>query len=236
MEENSLRLILFLVGIVILLGIYFYDVLQKKRTDEVEEFIVPDREERVEPVMSGEPTFSAVFESQEEVNSAENPVEQDEPEVLSAENSTPEVVQEDIPVAVQSPVIQLAVLSKKGGAFLGATLLDAFTQLNLEFGDMGIFHRYERQDGVEIQQFHVANILEPGTFPVGSMADFESTGIVLFFQANDAVNPEEAFEDMLEVARQLSQRLDARLVDGEMNELMPEKILHIQAQLAALKP
>ena len=236
MEENSLRLILLLVGVVILAGIYFYDVLQKKKTNEAEEFNVPDHDERVEPVMSGEPTFSAVFESQEEVNSAENPVEEDEPEVLSAENSMPEEVQEDIPVAIQSPVIQLAVLSKEGSAFLGATLLDAFAQVNLEFGDMGIFHRYERQDGAEIQQFHVANILEPGTFPVGSMADFESTGIVLFFQANDAVNPEEAFEDMLEVARQLSQRLDARLVDGEMNELMPEKILHIQAQLAAINP
>jgi len=236
MEENSLRLILLLVGVVILAGIYFYDVLQKKKTNEAEEFNVPDHDERVEPVISDEPTFSAVFESQEEVNSVESPVEPNEPEVLSAESSMPDEVQEDIPVAIQSPVIQLAVLSKEGEAFLGTTLLDAFAQVHLEFGDMGIFHRYEQQGDAEIQQFHVANILEPGTFPVGSMADFESTGIVLFFQANDAVNPEEAFEDMLEVARQLSQGLDARLVDGEMNELMPEKITHIQAQLAAINP
>lgn len=231
MEENSLRLILLLVGIVILMGIYFYDVLQKKKTDEIEKFNTSDRDERVEPVMGGESAFSAVFEDQQEIN----PVEQAEPEVLSADDATPEIEQEDIPVAEQAPVIQLAVLSKEGAVLSGTALLDGFTRLNLEFGDMGIFHRYERQDGVEAQQFHVANILEPGTFPVGSMADFESTGIVLFFQANDAVNPEEAFENMLEVALQLSQSFDARLVDGEMNELMPDKITRIQAQLANLK-
>jgi hypothetical protein len=31
MEENSLRLILLIVGVFILLGIYYYDVLQKKK-------------------------------------------------------------------------------------------------------------------------------------------------------------------------------------------------------------
>ena len=231
MEENSLRLILLLVGIVILMGIYFYDVLQKKKNDEVEELNMPDRDERVEPVMNGESAFSAVFEDQQEASS----VGQAEPEVLNADEAAPEVEQEDIPVAEQAPVIQLAVLSREGTVLSGTALLDGFTRLNLEFGDMGIFHRYERQDGVEVQQFHVANILEPGTFPVGSMADFESTGIVLFFQANDAVNPEEAFENMLDVALQLSQSFDARLVDSEMNELMADKITRIQAQLANLK-
>lgn len=231
MEENSLRLILLLVGIVILMGIYFYDVLQKKKNDEVEELNMPGRDERVEPVINGESAFSAVFEGQQEASS----VGQAEPEVLNADEAAPEIEQEDIPVAEQAPVIQLAVLSREGTVLSGTALLDGFTRLNLEFGDMGIFHRYERQDGVEVQQFHVANILEPGTFPVGSMADFESTGIVLFFQANDAVNPEEAFENMLDVALQLSQSFDARLVDSEMNELMPDKITRIQAQLANLK-
>ena len=85
MEENSLRLILLLVGIVILMGIYFYDVLQKKKNDEVEELNMPDRDERVEPVMNGESAFSAVFEDQQEASS----VGQAEPEVLNADEAAP---------------------------------------------------------------------------------------------------------------------------------------------------
>ncbi|MBV1875705.1 MAG: cell division protein ZipA C-terminal FtsZ-binding domain-containing protein [Cycloclasticus sp.] len=227
MEENSLRLILLLVGVVILMGIYFYDVLQKKKVIKAEEFDDSSFSERVDPVMENEPSFSAVFEDQHASNFEKN-IEPVEPDF------SPTVMVEDVPVAEQALVIQLVVLPKEGGSLPGTALLDAFTTLNLEYGDMGIFHCYERHDGVEIQQFHVANILEPGTFPVGSMAEFESTGIILFFQTSDVANPGEAFENMLNVARELSQRLDASLVDAEMNELMPDKIMSIESQLANL--
>lgn len=230
MEENSLRLILLLVGIVVLMGIYFYDVLQKKKVIHEEEFEDSPINRRVDPVMGGEPAFSAVFEEQQ------SPTPEKEIETVDSNEPdfSPAVKKEEVPVAEQAPVIQLAVLPKEGDALAGTELLDAFTKLNLEFGDMGIFHCYKRQNGVEMQQFHVANILEPGTFPVGSMADFESTGIVLFFQASDIANPEEAFDNMLDVARKLSQSLDASLVDAEMNELMPDKIMGLQSQLASL--
>lgn len=230
MEENSLRLILLLVGVVILMGIYFYDVMQKKKVIKEERFDDSSFSGRVDPVMENEPSFSAVFEDQQTSRFEKNiePVELNEPDF------SPTVMVEDVPVAEQALVIQLVVLPKEGGSLLGTALLDAFTTLNLEFGDMGIFHCYERHDGVEIQQFHVANILEPGTFPVGSMAEFESTGIILFFQTSDVANPGEAFENMLNVARELSQRLDASLVDAEMNELMPDKIMSIESQLANL--
>jgi len=232
MEENSLRLILLLVGVVILMGIYFYDMLQKKKAVKTEEFDNSSFSERVDPVMGNEPSFSAVFED------LDLPVSPFESEVESVElkepDFSPTVKVEEVPVAEQALVIQLVVLPKEGASLLGTDLLDAFTTLNLEFGDMGIFHSYERHEGNETQQFHVANILEPGTFPVGSMAEFESTGVILFFQASDIANPDEAFENMLNVARELSQRLDARLVDAEMNELMPDKIMSIQSQLANL--
>jgi len=230
MEQNLLRLILVAVGIVILIGIYLYDVLQKKRTQEVEEFDIPDNDERIMPVMSNEPSFSAVFDEQQAVE----PVKEDERVMEDVQDLSPVIEPEGIPVAEQAPVIQLAVLPKEGNSLSGSALLETFTGLNLEFGDMGIFHCYERHDGVEIQRFHVANILEPGTFPVGSMSDFESTGIVLFFQANDSGDPEVVFSSMLNVAEQLSRSLDAKLVDAEMNELTIDKITRIQSQLAGL--
>ncbi len=230
MEQNSLRLILLVVGIAILIGIYLYDVLQRKRAQEMEQFDLPDNDERISPVMSDGPSFSAVFDEQQAVE----PVKEVE-RVMDDEQDVPaDTKPEEIPVVEQAPVVQLAILPEVGNKLSGSALLDAFTGLNLEFGDMGIFHCYERHDGVEIQRFHVANILEPGTFPVGSMSDFESTGIVLFFQANDSGDPELAFESMLNVAEQLSRSLEAKLLDAEMNELTIDKITDIQSQLAGL--
>jgi len=115
----------------------------------------------------------------------------------------------------------------------GGELVTAFTEVELEFGDMGIFHCYKRLDGVENQLFHVANLLEPGTFPVGSMSDFQSTGIILFFQVSDLIDPHEAFDSMLNTARELSQRFSARLVDETMEELSLDKIADIQTRLGS---
>ena len=231
MEENSLRLILLIVGVFILLGIYYYDVLQKKKAIQEDDF-EHSLNRRVDPVVETDSDFSGVYEEQQIQTVAEDTTQKE----LKESDFTLALDNDDVPVAEQIPVVQLAVLPIQGQVLAGKDLLEAFTQLNLEFGDMGIFHRYERYNGVETQQFHVANILEPGTFPVGSMNDFESTGIVLFFQASDMVNAEEAFENMLDVARQLSQSLKAKLVDAEMKELVPEKIVEIQSRLATLAP
>ena len=243
MEESSLRLVLLGVGAAILAGIYFYDVIQRKARQRKER---PDDFAVVEPVMAKEATFSAVYEdmekpsddvAQKEVGSLDTDAESLKANVavdsLDADLTLPKTNKE-VPVAEQALVIQLAVLPKDGECFSGAALLDAFTGLNLEFGDMGIFHCYERQGGTEVKRFHVANILEPGTFPVGNMADFESTGIVLFFQTNDSVDCELAFDSMLNAAKQLSQQFDAMLAGGDMKELTMGGISDIQSQLADL--
>jgi cell division protein ZipA len=229
MEENSLRLVLLIVGVVILMGIYFYDVLQRKRTKENQEFDLPASSERVDPVVSSKHSFSAVYDKEaSDVGRSDDT----SPELSPVDPVVAEP--EDIPMAEQALVIQLAVIPNEGEVISGKALLDTFTQLGLEFGDMGIFHCYERQNGEEVQRFHVANIVEPGTFPVGSMTDFESTGIVLFFQTNDLVNPELSFDKMLNAAQQLSQSLNANLKDGDMQELTMSKITAIQSQLLEL--
>ncbi|ORU92017.1 MAG: cell division protein ZipA [Cycloclasticus sp. symbiont of Bathymodiolus heckerae] len=223
MEENSLRLILLVVGVIILLGIYFYDVLKKRKNREEESFDASDEIERVEPVIKDEKPFSAVYDEKE------LPSQIDQKESGASVRSV-----EEIPVAEPAFVVQLAIIPVKGDVLSGSVLLSAFTRLGLEFGDMGIFHCYERQNGIEKQRFHVANLLEPGTFPVGSMGDFESTGIILFFQATDSVEATASFDSMLTVSQQLSQTLEATLVGADMSELTLEKISDIQAKLSDL--
>lgn len=141
---------------------------------------------------------------------------------------------EDVPVVEQAPLIQLAVISPADSAMEGTELLNTFTELTLEFGDMGIFHYYQRKGEHEQQLFHVANMVEPGAFPVGSMSDFETKGVLFFMQAGTSVDSLSAFDEMLEAARQLSQRFQADLMDDQKQVLTIEKITSIQQQLTDL--
>ncbi|OUR68150.1 hypothetical protein A9Q80_02965 [Cycloclasticus sp. 46_83_sub15_T18] len=252
MEENSLRLVLLGLGVFILVGIYFYDVWQKKYRLKLAERDEGQSEEKIEPVFAMEVAAQASFENEPVIAPVEKvtepvevdvkPVEVATEEVSdSVEVATEEIVEveaepvEEVPVAQQALVVQLLVVAKSGSVMAGSELLAAFSELELEFGDMGVFHRYQSLDGADKAEcFHVANMLEPGTFPVDSMAEFSSTGLVLFFQSSDVVGSEQVFEDMLTAARALAELFDASLIDAEMNELIDEKIAEIRSRLQGL--
>ena len=113
-------------------------------------------------------------------------------------------------------------------------MLSAFSDLGLEYDDMGIYHRAEQLDDKCLPLFYIANRLEPGTFPVGQMEGFESTELVLFFQTSATLDAGKAFMEMLDVAGDLSQRFDATLLSDNMKELSIEKISSIQSELSEL--
>ncbi len=238
MEENALRLGLLAAGIVVLLGIYFYDAWKKKTPkDESDLETTAAPVEKVNPVISSEASFSAVFNENKPLDAEVLETNLD----IEPKNSSTEVSQRNADVEdgdsfddKAAPVIQLVVEPFQDCFIQGDVLLNTFTQLGLEFGEMDIFHYYERQNGEEVQLFHVANLLEPGTFPVGNMADFESTGVVLFFQTNDTFKATTSFDSMLTVAQQLSQMLNANLMGGDMKELTLDKINDIRLQLSEL--
>ncbi|MEW5008675.1 MAG: cell division protein ZipA C-terminal FtsZ-binding domain-containing protein [Cycloclasticus sp.] len=241
MEENSLRLVLLGLGVFILVGIYFYDVWQKKYRLKLAERDEGQSEEKIEPVFAMEVAAQASFENEPVIAPVEKVTEPVEIDVKPVEVATEEIVEveaepvEEVPVAQQALVVQLLVVAKSGSVMAGSELLAAFSELELEFGDMGVFHRYQSLDGADKAEcFHVANMLEPGTFPVDSMAEFSSTGLVLFFQSSDVVGSEQVFEDMLTAARALAELFDASLIDAEMNELIDEKIAEIRSRLQGL--
>jgi len=234
MEENSLRLILLVVGAVVVLVIYFYDKWKKSEMQAEEEFGAGAASERADPLMDSNASFSAVFDDNKIVESA---VEKIAVEDVAAEVESKleeKLPEEPTALAEPGPVIQLVIQPFQSVAMQGDVLLKAFTELGLEFGEMDIFHYYERQGDVDVQQFHVANLLEPGVFPVGNMADFESTGLVLFFQESDSFKATASFDSMLAVAQQLSQMLGANLMGADMKELTLDKINALRLQLSEL--
>ena len=229
MEESSLRLVLLGLGIVILVGIYLYDLWQKKKRLKLAEHHQA-AEEKIEPIISSEPVQPISLEGEPVIKQA--PV-QEEPPIVSTKAEVIDSV-EEIPVAQQAMVVQLAVVSKPGMSMQGDALMAAFTALNLEYGDMKVFHRYQGSGDARQQCFLVTNMLEPGTFPVDNMVSFESTGLMLFFQASDSIDAIAVFDEMLAAAESLAEYFDAKLIDAQMSELSEQKILEIRSQLKSL--
>lgn len=127
-------------------------------------------------------------------------------------------------------VVQLSVVAVDDAFFTGGELEDAFEHAGLRYGEMGIFHRYSADHEV---LFSVASMVEPGTFPVNDMLNFESPGVVLFFQASQVDDPVEVFDELVTCCHELAIRLNGVEWDAERRPLTTGKIVAMRNALGA---
>lgn len=127
-------------------------------------------------------------------------------------------------------VIVIQVLCRHGGRMPGPALLEVITDRGLRFGDMNIFHRYAGSDRGRIE-FSLASAVEPGTFDLGAMDDFETPGVTLFLQLPGPEQPLDAFEDMVGLAKALADELDAELKDEQHSVMTAQTIEHCRNRI-----
>ena len=109
-----------------------------------------------------------------------------------------------------------------GRFFHGPDLKQALLDVDLLYGDMGIFHRYDPD--LTQTLFSVASLVEPGTFPVDDMTHFECPGIVLFFQTARVSDPLSIYDDLVNTSRELAHRLHGIQWDETRQPLSASKI------------
>lgn len=272
MDADILRLILFLAGVGLILGIYFWDRHKKVnarvhaiRKAQLDDFTASERPvERVDPRWSDTPESegsadplcapdstpsSPVFT--EDDDSLASDLEQlqrvardDDP--MAAREARPEVHQESFSFTAEEPdedqeellreglpglILQINVVASKG-SFAGSDILRVVGDVELEHGDMNIFHRYDhggrRRPRVV---FSMASMLEPGVFPLDKMEDFSTPGLVLFGQLPGPKDGLAAFSDMLFTAERLASLLDGELQDETHSVLSKQTIEHVRGRI-----
>ena len=77
----------------------------------------------------------------------------------------------------------LNVLAPTGTLYHGRSLVEAMQSQSLKYGDMNIFHRVDQKTKSKL--FSVANALEPGTFDLSDLDDFQSSGLTFFMQLHN---------------------------------------------------
>lgn len=116
------------------------------------------------------------------------------------------------------PIILQIHVSAGGGRFDGAEIVRAADRYGLEPGEMDIFHRYAEDEDAP-PRFSMANMVKPGSFPFGAMADFESPGLTLFAEAHGDPGDPELLDEMLDVAHGLADDLDGKVLDDRRKPL-----------------
>ncbi len=116
--------------------------------------------------------------------------------------------------APKPPSLMLFLLAKDDRTLAGYELLQSILAAGLRFGEGQLFHRHQSLNGQGPIICSLATATESGTFDLQNMGAFSVRGLCLFMEASG--NPsidDERLIIMLDTAKQLSDGLDAHLLD-----------------------
>ena len=130
-------------------------------------------------------------------------------------------------------VIALTIMAPENERFSGRAVKAALESSNLHFGDLQIYHRFTA--GARRQSiFSVANILDPGTLLPDKFISLTTPGLLIFARLPGPVNGLAMFDDLLETAQSLTEKLGGTLSDDTREpisesrlEAMRSRIFHL---------
>ena len=126
-------------------------------------------------------------------------------------------------------LVMVNVLAPKGQPFVGGGLVEALRARGLRYGEMNIFHRIDPMTKSTL--YSVVNVVEPGTFDMSDLDGFRSPGVCFFMQLPGPEQPMEAFEDMLNVARDVSLRTGGSLLDENRSVMTGQTVEHYRQRI-----
>jgi len=119
---------------------------------------------------------------------------------VSATNKAPEVY------------VLMVMSTSPGQEFEMTDVNQALLGVGLTYSEQAIF---VKKDNMGNDFIKVANMLEPGTFPVERLSEYATPGVALILELPTTVRAPAAMHDMIMMARKVSQRLKGRLYNVE---------------------
>jgi len=138
-------------------------------------------------------------------------------------------VKADSPRPVQlQKIVSVRVLALAEEGWAGEDVAAALAGSDLVHGRYGVFHRLH-EDGRTI--FHVASLIEPGSFDPACMSGQTFPGLSIFAVLPGPMRPVEALEEMLGGARQIAMDLAGTVQDEHGEPLTPLKAGQLREQM-----
>jgi cell division protein ZipA len=145
----------------------------------------------------------------------------DWPQLLVTNEADKPLMQQEI---AKDQLIIVNIQARQEAGFTGPELLQALLSCGLRFGEMDIFHRYQRAQSQEQIQFSLASGVKPGSFNLDDMGSFSTPLLSLFLKLPGPDQPLAAFDSMLEVADKLVNTLTGDLQNKDRQTLSLQQI------------
>lgn len=240
--ENTVRLILLLIGVLIILAILFDGLRKQKRKKnylpeklnlhEEEQLLDNHQDEEALDVEESQPRHY-LFSKTENKEIEETPLCPEEEPAFEEEADTH--IHDPKPTATQkeiaNPIILFSLASHTNKTLGGFKLLHSLIKQGFRFGDMNIFHYYEDDKEDSPKLFSLAAATQTGEFDMARMADFSCKGLVIFMDVNEHAHPAEVFDCMVDVSERLARELGVELKVGHDEEWTEENLAKIYETL-----
>jgi len=159
--------------------------------------------------------------------------------VDAEQSSTEALLHERDPVRVPPPVsppprkvVTIRLMSRDTAGFVAEQMILLLRELNLRHGQFGIFHRGAESAGEEGDAvFSVASLVEPGSFDLTRVKTERYPGVSLFMALPGAADGVSAFDAMMDLARELAERLDGYLLDEQGGTLSIQRERYIREEV-----
>lgn len=126
-------------------------------------------------------------------------------------------------------VIALTVIAKSETFFIPVELKAVLEALSLRFGDSLIYHRLSQRGRQPL--FSVANMMQPGTLSFQDNTDIAIKGLALFMTMPQVTNSLVVFDEMLDTAIKIADKLNADLCDEQRQALTDSTIERLRSQI-----
>ncbi len=173
------------------------DIIAVRKIDPVLDSIQSDSHKTLEPVLRARaPSVSAVQEETRPRLGSEQPTS-----------------------------VMMFLLAKENRQLAGYELLQTVLAAGLRFGEGHLFHRHQSPNGQGPILCSLAAATATGVFDLQNIGAFSVHGLCLFMQASgNSTIDAERFAIMLDTAKQLSEGLDAYLLDFQRKPLSEESL------------
>jgi cell division protein ZipA len=130
-------------------------------------------------------------------------------------------------------VLALTIMAAKDSTFSGDDISAALNYIDLEAGEMNIFHRHlPGQHGQTL--FSVANLLAPGTLKPGDLPTLQTQGLLIFMRLPSPANGLLAFDAMLDAADKMAKRLNGQVKDEHRQTLTESTLENMRGRILNL--
>lgn len=120
------------------------------------------------------------------------------------------------------PRLILFIAAPEGQMFDGANVLKALEDVDLQFGEMKIFHRMILTEYGEVSLFSVANGVPPWTLEPEELQQGATPGLSLIINLPSPLDDGEAIHDFINTAENINQSLGGVLKDQNQEVFTPE--------------